>query len=55
MIVLLDINDTHILLMKVLSQTAYYAGIMPDAFRYSTYYAKNYAGMIGLGLNIMLA
>ena len=26
----------------------YYAGIMPDAF--STYYAQNYAGIIGAGL-----
>ena len=34
--------------MDIKLNLSYYASIMPDAFK--TYYAQNYAGIIGLGL-----
>ena len=36
--------------LAILQWFTYNAGIMPDAFRYLSYYAKNYAGITGLGL-----
>ena len=46
----MQIITMHVLQAEIVQYTifTYYAGIMLDAF--STYYAQNYAGIIGAGL-----